>query len=163
MALAGTSTQQLWFLNTLHTVRVRHDEGEDGISVLELLAPHGASPPLHVQPRGRVLRSRRVARTVTPAPRGSLRYEALVRATCRDVTQSATSEPRDGTAWFPVRSSTGRPTEISLHKAPQAMGKRSSRAITSHRATRQPSRLIVTSVSPHGRPGALVRFGGATR
>ena len=28
MPLAGTSTEQLWFLNTLHTVRVRHDEGE---------------------------------------------------------------------------------------------------------------------------------------
>ena len=25
MPLAATSTQQLWFLNTLHTVRVRHD------------------------------------------------------------------------------------------------------------------------------------------
>jgi quercetin dioxygenase-like cupin family protein len=48
MPLAATSTEQLWFLNTLHTIRVRHDEGEDGISVLELLAPHGDSPPLHL-------------------------------------------------------------------------------------------------------------------
>jgi quercetin dioxygenase-like cupin family protein len=48
MPLAATSTEQLWFLNTLVTVRVRHDEGEDGISVLESLAPHGDSPPLHV-------------------------------------------------------------------------------------------------------------------
>jgi mannose-6-phosphate isomerase-like protein (cupin superfamily) len=48
MPLAGTSTEQLWFLNTLHTVRVRHDEGEDGISVMETLAPHGDSPQLHV-------------------------------------------------------------------------------------------------------------------
>ena len=48
MPPAATSTQQLWFLNQLVTVRVRHDEGEDGISVLESLAPHGASPPLHV-------------------------------------------------------------------------------------------------------------------
>ena len=48
MPLAGTSTEQLWFLNTLHTVRVRHDEGEDGISVMETLASHGDSPPLHV-------------------------------------------------------------------------------------------------------------------
>jgi mannose-6-phosphate isomerase-like protein (cupin superfamily) len=48
MPLAATSTEQLWFLNTLVTVRVRHDEGEDGISVLERLAPHGESPPLHV-------------------------------------------------------------------------------------------------------------------
>jgi quercetin dioxygenase-like cupin family protein len=48
MALAATSTEQLWFLNTLATVHVRHDEGEDGISVLERHAPHGDSPPLHV-------------------------------------------------------------------------------------------------------------------
>ena len=48
MPLAGTSTEQLWFLKTLHTVRVRHDEGEDGISVMETLASHGDSPPLHV-------------------------------------------------------------------------------------------------------------------
>jgi quercetin dioxygenase-like cupin family protein len=48
MPLAATSTEHLWFLNTLHTVRVRHDEGEDGISVMEALAPHGDSPPLHV-------------------------------------------------------------------------------------------------------------------
>jgi quercetin dioxygenase-like cupin family protein len=48
MPLAGTSTEQLWFLNTLHTVRVRHNEGEDGISVMETLASHGDSPPLHV-------------------------------------------------------------------------------------------------------------------
>jgi quercetin dioxygenase-like cupin family protein len=43
-----TATDQLWFLDTLVTVRVRHDEGADGISVLESLAPHGDSPPLHV-------------------------------------------------------------------------------------------------------------------
>jgi quercetin dioxygenase-like cupin family protein len=48
MPLAATSIEQLWFLNTLHTIRVRHDEGEDGISVMESLAPHGDSPPLHV-------------------------------------------------------------------------------------------------------------------
>jgi quercetin dioxygenase-like cupin family protein len=48
MPLEATSTEQLWFLNTLHTIRVRHDEGEDGISVMETLAPHGDSPPLHV-------------------------------------------------------------------------------------------------------------------
>jgi mannose-6-phosphate isomerase-like protein (cupin superfamily) len=48
MPLAATSTEQLWFLDTLHTVRVPHDEGEDGISVMETLAPHGDSPPLHV-------------------------------------------------------------------------------------------------------------------
>jgi quercetin dioxygenase-like cupin family protein len=48
LPLAATPTEQLWFLNTLHTVRIRHDEGEDGISVMETLAPHGDSPPLHV-------------------------------------------------------------------------------------------------------------------
>jgi quercetin dioxygenase-like cupin family protein len=46
---AGKATEQLWFLNTLVTVRVRHDEGRDGISVLERLVPHGDSPPLHQQ------------------------------------------------------------------------------------------------------------------
>ena len=50
MPLAATSTEQLWFLNTLHTIRVSHDEGEDGIAVMESLAPHGDSPPLHVHP-----------------------------------------------------------------------------------------------------------------
>jgi mannose-6-phosphate isomerase-like protein (cupin superfamily) len=39
---------RLWFLNTLVTVGVANDEGSDGISVLESLAPHGDSPPLHV-------------------------------------------------------------------------------------------------------------------
>jgi mannose-6-phosphate isomerase-like protein (cupin superfamily) len=48
LPLAATSTEQLWFLDTLHTVRVRHDQGEDGISVQESVAPHGDSPPLHV-------------------------------------------------------------------------------------------------------------------
>ena len=48
MAVAAPATEQLWFLNTLHTVRIRHDEGQDGISVMESLAPHGDSPPLHV-------------------------------------------------------------------------------------------------------------------
>jgi quercetin dioxygenase-like cupin family protein len=48
MAVAAPATEQLWFLNTLHTIRVRHDQGEDGISLLEAIAPHGDSPPLHV-------------------------------------------------------------------------------------------------------------------
>lgn len=48
MAVAAQTTEPLWFLNTLHTVRVRHDQGEDGISVLDALAPYGDSPPLHV-------------------------------------------------------------------------------------------------------------------
>jgi mannose-6-phosphate isomerase-like protein (cupin superfamily) len=40
--------EQLWFLDTLVTVRVARGETSDGISVLESLAPHGDSPPLHV-------------------------------------------------------------------------------------------------------------------
>jgi mannose-6-phosphate isomerase-like protein (cupin superfamily) len=48
MPLAATSTEHLWFFDTLHTIRVPHGEGEDGISVMETLAPHGDSPPLHV-------------------------------------------------------------------------------------------------------------------
>ena len=48
MAGVAPTTDQLWFLNTLVTVHVRHDQGEDGISVLESLAPYGDSPPLHV-------------------------------------------------------------------------------------------------------------------
>jgi mannose-6-phosphate isomerase-like protein (cupin superfamily) len=51
MAVAAPATERLWFLDTLVTVRVRHDQGEDGISVLERLAPHGESPPLHVHRR----------------------------------------------------------------------------------------------------------------
>jgi quercetin dioxygenase-like cupin family protein len=48
MAVAAQTAEPLWFLDTLHTVRVSHDQGEDGISVLEALAPYGDSPPLHV-------------------------------------------------------------------------------------------------------------------
>jgi quercetin dioxygenase-like cupin family protein len=48
VAAATPTTEQLWFLNALVTVHVRHDQGEDGMSVLESLAPHGESPPLHV-------------------------------------------------------------------------------------------------------------------
>lgn len=38
----------LWFLNTLVSVHVPHEEGSDGVSVLESRAPRGDSPPLHV-------------------------------------------------------------------------------------------------------------------
>jgi len=38
----------LWFLNTLVSIRVPHEEGADGVSVLESRAPRGDSPPLHV-------------------------------------------------------------------------------------------------------------------
>ncbi len=40
--------EQLWFLNTLVTVRVAGAEGENGMTVLEHHAPYGDSPPLHV-------------------------------------------------------------------------------------------------------------------
>jgi quercetin dioxygenase-like cupin family protein len=48
MSISATSTEQLWFLNTLVTVRVGHDDGADGVSVIESVAPYGDSPPLHV-------------------------------------------------------------------------------------------------------------------
>lgn len=38
----------LWFLNTLVTFPVGHDDGDDGISVMESLARRGDSPPYHV-------------------------------------------------------------------------------------------------------------------
>ena len=40
--------EHLWFLNTLVQVRVPHEEGDDGLSVIENRAPFGDSPPLHV-------------------------------------------------------------------------------------------------------------------
>ena len=39
---------QLWFQNSLVTIRVSMSEGQDGISVLEHRVPHGFSPPLHL-------------------------------------------------------------------------------------------------------------------
>jgi quercetin dioxygenase-like cupin family protein len=38
---------QLWFQNSLVTIRVSTSDGEDGISVLEHRVPYGFSPPLH--------------------------------------------------------------------------------------------------------------------
>ncbi len=38
----------LWFQNTLVTVRVSEAHGQDSLSVLEHRAPQGDSPPLHV-------------------------------------------------------------------------------------------------------------------
>ena len=40
--------QQLWFLDTLVTLHARHDDGRDGVSLIESRAPYGDSPPLHV-------------------------------------------------------------------------------------------------------------------
>jgi mannose-6-phosphate isomerase-like protein (cupin superfamily) len=48
MQATTTATQELWFLNTLVTVRAGHDEGQDGVSLIESRAPYGDSPPLHV-------------------------------------------------------------------------------------------------------------------
>jgi quercetin dioxygenase-like cupin family protein len=45
---AARAPEQLWFLNSLVTVRVSNEAGGDGVSVLESLAPQGTSPPLHV-------------------------------------------------------------------------------------------------------------------
>ena len=39
---------QLWFQNSLVTIRVSVSEGQDGISILEHFVPHGFSPPLHI-------------------------------------------------------------------------------------------------------------------
>jgi mannose-6-phosphate isomerase-like protein (cupin superfamily) len=39
---------RLWFLDALVTIGVGTDDGDDGISVLESLAPRGESPPLHI-------------------------------------------------------------------------------------------------------------------
>lgn len=48
MPAASSRLEHLWFLNTHVTVRIRHTDGGDGISLLEHHAPHGDSPPLHV-------------------------------------------------------------------------------------------------------------------
>ncbi len=41
-------TNQLWFQDSLVTVRVSTSDGQDGISILEHRVPHGFSPPLHL-------------------------------------------------------------------------------------------------------------------
>ena len=42
------TAERLWFLNTLVQIRVAHEEGADGLSVIENWARFGDSPPLHV-------------------------------------------------------------------------------------------------------------------
>jgi quercetin dioxygenase-like cupin family protein len=42
------SHEHLWFLNTLVHIRVPHEKGTDGLSVIENRAPFGDSPPLHI-------------------------------------------------------------------------------------------------------------------
>lgn len=46
--VAAMSTNPLWFLNSLVTIRVSQSDGEDGVSILEHHVPHGDSPPLHL-------------------------------------------------------------------------------------------------------------------
>lgn len=41
------NADHLWFLDSLVAVRIAHHEGQDGISLVELWAPYGDSPPLH--------------------------------------------------------------------------------------------------------------------
>ena len=42
------AANQLWFQNSLVTIRVSTADGPDGLSVLEHRVPHGFSPPLHL-------------------------------------------------------------------------------------------------------------------
>jgi quercetin dioxygenase-like cupin family protein len=51
MSATATRTDQLWFMNGLVNIPVSHEDGEDGISFIEHLAPHGDSPPLHLHQR----------------------------------------------------------------------------------------------------------------
>lgn len=37
----------LWFLDTLVCIQLSYRDGRDGVSILDHLAPHGHSPPLH--------------------------------------------------------------------------------------------------------------------
>ncbi len=45
--IESVPANQLWFQNSLVTIRVSLSEGQDGISILEHLVPYGFSPPLH--------------------------------------------------------------------------------------------------------------------
>jgi quercetin dioxygenase-like cupin family protein len=47
-ATAGRTTPKLWFFDALVTVHISHDDGTDGIAMLESVQPYGTSPPLHV-------------------------------------------------------------------------------------------------------------------
>lgn len=40
--------RSLWFFNSLVHLRVSAEDGNDGMSVLEHVAPHGDSPPIHI-------------------------------------------------------------------------------------------------------------------
>jgi len=44
----STPPNQLWFLDSLVTIRVSTSEGQDGLSIIEHQMPHGSSPPMHI-------------------------------------------------------------------------------------------------------------------
>jgi uncharacterized cupin superfamily protein len=46
--IKSVPANQLWFQNSLVTIRVSMSEGQDGMSVLEHRVPYGFSPPLHL-------------------------------------------------------------------------------------------------------------------
>lgn len=48
MSATTVLTERRWFLDTLVVIRVSHDAGPDGISVIESVAPYRDSPPLHI-------------------------------------------------------------------------------------------------------------------
>ncbi len=47
MASSTSDAGQLWFLDNLVSIRISHNQGQDGISVIEMWGPYGDSPPLH--------------------------------------------------------------------------------------------------------------------
>jgi quercetin dioxygenase-like cupin family protein len=48
MTTTAATTDTLWFFDSLVHVRVSREEGEGRLSVLEMTAPRGSMPPLHV-------------------------------------------------------------------------------------------------------------------
>ena len=42
------NANELWFLNSLVTIRLSGSDGQDGVSVIEHRVPPGDSPPLHI-------------------------------------------------------------------------------------------------------------------
>ena len=48
MPIVRDLSRHLWFLDTEVIIKVSHQDGSDGVSVLEHRAPQGDSPPLHV-------------------------------------------------------------------------------------------------------------------
>ncbi len=48
MIPTATTTESLWFLNTLVQIRTRVGDGPDGLSLIEHRVAAGDSPPLHV-------------------------------------------------------------------------------------------------------------------